>query len=54
MSKKNIISITSSALVQLGKIAKENSTSSILFSIKGGGCNGFTYKLNQQMKIQIN
>ena len=51
MSKKKIISITSSALVQLGKIAKEHSSSSILFSIKGGGCNGFTYKLKPSIEI---
>jgi len=45
MSKKNIVNITSSALFQLTKIAKEHSSKSFLFSIKGGGCSGFTYKL---------
>ena len=45
MSKKNIIKLTSSALIQLGKIAKEHSSKSIFFSIKGGGCNGYKYKL---------
>ena len=51
MSKNNIVSITSSALIQLGKIAKEHSASSILFSIKGGGCNGFTYKLKPTSEV---
>ena len=45
MSKKNIVNLTSSALIQLSKIAKEHESKSILFSIKGGGCNGYTYKL---------
>ena len=44
MSKK-LINITNSALIQLSKIAKEHSSKSIVFSIKGGGCNGFTYNL---------
>ena len=51
MSTKNIVSITSSALIQLGKIAKEHSAGSILFSIKGGGCNGFTYKLKPTNEV---
>ena len=51
MSKNSIIKLTSSALVQLGRIAKEHSSSSILFSIKGGGCNGYTYKLKPTNEI---
>lgn len=45
MSKKSIVKLTSSALKQLGVIAKEHNTKSVLFSVKGGGCNGFKYLL---------
>lgn len=45
MSQKKILNITATALLQFSKISKENSTKSIFFYIKGGGCNGFTYKL---------
>ena len=41
---KNIISLTIPALKKLSIIAKENNCKHLLFSIKGGGCNGFTYK----------
>ena len=42
---KNIIRITKSATIKLNHIAKEHNVKSILFYIKGGGCNGFNYKL---------
>lgn len=41
---KNIISVTKPALKKLINIAKEQNSKYMLFSIKGGGCNGFTYK----------
>ncbi len=43
--KKSIIKISSSALTQLCKIAKEKESKSIIFSVKGGGCSGFKYLL---------
>tara|TARA_B100001093_G_scaffold494648_1_gene538305 strand:+ start:2098 stop:2484 length:387 start_codon:yes stop_codon:yes gene_type:complete len=43
--KKTIVKITSNALVQLGRIAKDNKSESIIFSVKGGGCSGFKYLL---------
>ena len=42
MSKK-IISVTIPALKKLAKIAKEQDSKHLIFSIKGGGCNGFKY-----------
>jgi iron-sulfur cluster assembly accessory protein len=42
---KNIIRITKSAKEKLNHIAKEHNAGSLLFYIKGGGCNGFNYKL---------
>ena len=42
---KNIVNITKSAAKQLYKIMEDHKTNAILFSIKGGGCNGFNYKL---------
>ena len=41
---KNIIKITKLAGTKLKKIAKNNKTDSLLFYVKGGGCNGFNYK----------
>jgi len=41
----SILKITRTAGNQLQKIAKDNNVNSILFSVKGGGCNGFNYKL---------
>tara|TARA_B100000161_G_C33498671_1_gene390556 strand:+ start:295 stop:675 length:381 start_codon:yes stop_codon:yes gene_type:complete len=43
---KNIISVTIPALKKLSAIAKDNNCKHLLFSIKGGGCNGFTYKFS--------
>ena len=40
----NIIKITSQAGNKLIQIAKQNNTTSLLFYVKGGGCNGFNYK----------
>lgn len=42
---KQIIYVTKTAGKQLAKIAKENNVNNILFYVKGGGCNGFNYKL---------
>lgn len=41
---KNIITITSLAVKQLKEILKKENSKGILFSVKGGGCNGFEYK----------
>ena len=43
---KNVISVTIPALKKLASIATENNCKHLLFSIKGGGCNGFTYKFS--------
>jgi iron-sulfur cluster assembly accessory protein len=40
----NIIKITKNAGTKLIQIAKQNETKSLLFYVKGGGCNGFNYK----------
>jgi len=39
-----IIKITKNAGSKLIQIAKQNETKSLLFYVKGGGCNGFNYK----------
>ena len=43
--KKNLINITLFAKQRLEKIAHKNNTNYILFSVQGGGCNGFKYNL---------
>ena len=43
--KKDIVTITNSAIKQLSKITKKQKCDAILFYVKGGGCNGFNYKL---------
>ena len=43
MSK--LVNITGSALKRLIKMQYNNNSNYILFSAKGGGCNGFGYKL---------
>lgn len=42
---KNIIKLTNSAIKQLSIIASEHNSKSVIFSVKGGGCNGFKYLL---------
>ena len=42
---KKILDITKTAGQQLINIAKNNNTNKLLFYVKGGGCNGFNYKL---------
>lgn len=42
---RSILTITKSAGTQLLRIAKEHDVKNILFYVKGGGCNGFNYKL---------
>ena len=42
---KEIIKITQSAYKKLALIAKENNNKNILFSVRGGGCNGYNYML---------
>ena len=41
---KKVIQITKLAGNKLLEIAKKNNTTSLLFYVKGGGCNGFNYK----------
>lgn len=41
---KSIINITKTAGTKLKQIASNNNTTSLLFYVKGGGCNGFNYK----------
>jgi iron-sulfur cluster assembly accessory protein len=41
----SILHITKNAGKQLIRIANENKMKNILFYVKGGGCNGFNYKL---------
>lgn len=51
MSKKQIITITETACKQLSKIAKETNNQHIRFYVKGGGCNGFNYKLEPTNEV---
>lgn len=41
----NIINISKVALNKLKNIAIEHNTNKIIFFVKGGGCNGFNYKI---------
>ena len=44
---KDIIKVTSSAWKKIDFIVKtSNNSKGMLFSVQGGGCNGFNYKLN--------
>lgn len=45
-----ILNITKKAGKQLINIAKHNNTNELLFYVKGGGCNGFNYKLKPVTK----
>lgn len=40
-----MISITRLARTKLMSLARTNNTQTIVFSVKGGGCNGFVYDL---------
>ena len=42
---KNVISVTSKALVQIKKILIDNNSKAITFGIKSGGCNGYEYDI---------
>jgi iron-sulfur cluster assembly accessory protein len=41
----NMISTTRAGLTQLVRISRQQKVSKILFSVRGGGCNGFQYHL---------
>ena len=41
-----MISITKLAVTKLVKIANKNNVNKFLFSVKGGGCNGFKYNIS--------
>ena len=51
---KNIINITKTACQRLSVISKQNNTNHILLYVKGGGCNGFNYKLEPLNEIPEN
>ena len=40
---RNLIKVTRDAVKKLSSIANVNGNKAILFSVKGGGCNGFEY-----------
>ncbi len=40
-----MITVTRGALTRLVRIARQNNVQNILFSVQGGGCNGFKYHL---------
>jgi len=42
---KQIITITSKATQKLQTILKDSNKKALIFYVKGGGCNGFNYKL---------
>jgi len=46
MSLKNIITISKQASCKLLNILTQSEKKTIRFYVKGGGCNGFNYKLN--------
>ena len=49
----SLITITSSALKNLKLLVLKNNVGAILFSVKGGGCNGFEYNFEPIEKISI-
>ena len=51
MSK--LLTITKSAGKKLIDMSKKHDTTSILFYVKGGGCNGFGYKFKPLYKKVI-
>lgn len=44
-TNRQFLSITKKAYEKIHTILKENKKKSLLFYVKSGGCNGFTYKL---------
>jgi len=48
---KNVISVTSKAIFQIKKILIDNNSKAITFSVKSGGCNGFSYIMKPTNKI---
>jgi iron-sulfur cluster assembly accessory protein len=45
MTLKNILTVTQKASEKLSIILKQSNKCAIRFYVKGGGCNGFNYKL---------
>ena len=45
MSKRNIITLTTKAYDKIKMLLEKENKESILFYVKGGGCNGFNYQL---------
>uniref|UniRef100_A0A6C0J3Y7 FeS cluster biogenesis domain-containing protein n=1 Tax=viral metagenome TaxID=1070528 RepID=A0A6C0J3Y7_9ZZZZ len=48
---KHLIHVSSKAVAQLSKIIKNTPHTAILFDVKSGGCNGFTYRFTPVTKI---
>ena len=42
---KNIIKLSNTAIKRFQEISKQTKNNNFLFSLKGGGCNGFEYKI---------
>ncbi len=42
---KNIIKLSTTAIKRFQEISKQTKNNNFLFSLKGGGCNGFEYKI---------
>lgn len=45
-----MIKVSSNALIELVKISRSNKVKQLLFSVKGGGCNGFKYDISPLRK----
>jgi len=46
LNRPKIINITSNAWKKIETIMHKSNNTQMLFSVKGGGCNGFNYNLN--------
>ena len=46
MSKRNIITLTTKAYDKIKMLLERENKESILFYVKGGGCNGFNYQFS--------
>lgn len=51
MVNKSVVTATTSGLKQLYNIYKNSNSKALLFYVKGGGCNGFNYKIEPINKI---
>ena len=53
VTKKPLFYITDFAWTKINGILQTTKTKSMLFSVKGGGCNGFNYSLQKLNKTNI-